>query len=293
MFNLPIIFGLSILLVGITMQQRDQNILSAYLMPRITYIPKYFKDTVNADLINRTIDFFILFLEKSLKVIYVPHVPLFLVSFWNIRNKINKNSTMMFFVLLSILAFIILYIFYIGTQVLSSRYTVPLILPLFVFLGTGVENIVTFFQKCKIKKHFILLTLFLCIIALSLPKNLEGRRHDKVIYKKIGTFIAEREGNRKTVVAAPDIRVMFYANVHSEDIQCTTQLPSYYYYQNMNYQKLVSLLKEKKVSYFVWSERVWHNSGYNFVQGANEEHFNKIKAWNSDRGNFILYQVLQ
>ena len=89
---------------------------------------------------------------------------------------------------------------------------------------------------------------------------------------------------------APDSRMMFYANLHSPNIECGNQLVKYDSLLAMRYDDLVSALKGSGINYFVWEAKAWKNAEYAFPQAVQAKDFRELKRWEEEQ--LILYRVL-
>lgn len=226
------------------------------------------------------------------KVLYIPFIPLFLLSFVNFRKDIKRDKYFWYLVFLSLLSLIALYFFYVKIRVLSPRYTVFFILPAFIFISFGIEKIMLFLSKRGLQEKTVFLSICLYVMAsvLVTPSTLIPRTSDKVVYKMAGDYIAAVEGNSNTVIMSPDSRVMFYANLHSPVIECGNQLVRYDSLLAMTYDDLVSALKGNRINYFVWEAKAWKNAGYAFPQAVQAKDFRELKRWEEEQ--LILYRVL-
>jgi len=281
------------------------NVMNAYLLKETLYMwtlyflprtHRFFSDITDS-LLNPGI------LEKSLlalkllffrmsKVLYVPFIPVFLISFLNIRKDLKRDRYFRYFIVLSLLSLIALYLFYVKIQVLSPRYTVFFILPAFIFISFGIEKITLFFVKRGVNEKYALMLICLYIMTsvLASPSTLVTRTTDKIVYKTAGEYIAKIENNRNTIIMAPDTRIMFYANLTSPVIECSNQLMKYEDLVQMKYEDLVSTLRSDRIKYFIWEAKEWKNAGYDFPKAARAKDFSEIKQWKEE--HLILYRVL-
>ena len=142
------------------------------------------------------------------------------------------------------------------------------------------------------KEKTITGVLCLYIIAFGVPPSLNSERTDKLIYKKIGEYIAQIEGNQKVTVIAPDNRIMFYANLLAPTTEFAIQIGNYEQLQKLQYQDFIVFLKENRVKYFVYNDKSWMTD-YDFFATAKPEHFKEIRRWeDAHRGKSVLLEVL-
>jgi 4-amino-4-deoxy-L-arabinose transferase-like glycosyltransferase len=281
------------------------NVLNAYLLKETLYLwtlyflprtHRFFNDIIGSlftpDILDKSFAALKLLLYRMVKVLYVPFIPLFLISFVNFRKDMKRDRYLWYFILLSLLSLIALYFFYIKIRVLSPRYTVFFILPSFVFICFGIEKVMFFLSKRGLQEKtvFLLICLYIMTSVLVTPSVFLPRTTDKGVYKRAGEYIAALEGNSTTLVMSPDSRIMFYANLHSPVIECGNQLMKYDRLLAMKYDDLVSALKGNRIDYFVWEAKAWKNAGYAFPQAVQAKDFRELKRW--EDGQLILYRVL-
>jgi hypothetical protein len=281
------------------------NVLNAYLLKETLYLwtlyflprtHRFFSDITDSllkpDILEKSFLALKLLLFKMSKVLYVPFIPIFLVSFLNIRKDIKRDRYFRYFILLSLLSLIALYLFYVKIQVLSPRYTVFFILPAFIFICFGIEKIILFLAKRGLNEKYahLLICVYIMTSVLVTPSTLIPRTTDKIVYKTAGEYIAKIENNRNTIIMSPDSRIMFYANLNSPVIECGNQLVKYENLIQMKYDDLISTLKGNRVKYFIWEAKEWKDSGHDFPKAARANDFKEIKRWEKEQ--IILYRVL-
>jgi 4-amino-4-deoxy-L-arabinose transferase-like glycosyltransferase len=281
------------------------NVLNAYLLKETLYLwtlyflprtHRFFSDITDSllkpDILEKSFLALKLLLFKMSKVLYVPFIPIFLVSFLNIRKDIKRDRYFRYFILLSLLSLIALYLFYVKIQVLSPRYTVFFILPAFIFICFGIEKIILFLAKRGLQEKYalVLICLYIMTSVLASPSTLVTRTTDKIVYKAAGEYIAKIENNGNTIIMSPDSRIMFYANLNSPVIECGNQLVKYENLIQMKYDDLISTLKGNRVKYFIWEAKEWKDSGYDFPKATRANDFKEIKRWEKEQ--IILYRVL-
>ena len=281
------------------------NVLNAYLLKETLYLwtfyflprtHRFFHDLIGSlltpDILEKSFLALKLLLYGMVKVLYVPFIPLFLISFMNFRKDMKRDRYFWYFIFLSLLSLIALYFFYVKIRVLSPRYTVFFILPSFIFICFGIEKIMFFLTKRGLQEKavFLLICLYVMTSVLVTPSTLIPRTTDKVVYKMAGEYIATLEGNSNTVIMSPDSRIMFYANLHSPVIECGNQLVRYDSLLALRYDDLVSALKGNRINYFVWEAKAWKNAGYAFPQAVQAKDFRELKRWEEEQ--LILYRVL-
>jgi 4-amino-4-deoxy-L-arabinose transferase-like glycosyltransferase len=291
LFSLPVAVACVIILSGILVYQKNLNLWDLYLEPRIGKFFYGLKDSLfSTGILQKSIEALKLLLKNLIKLSYLPFLPILIAGFWNLKKEFDRNKNFGYFILLSSLSFLALYLLYIKTEVLSSRYVALVMLPAFVFIGTGIKIIIDKLKTKGFKEKNIIGAIGIYILILGIIPSLDAKREDKLIYKQIGEYVKGIENMKKTLIMSADPRIMFYANLYSKEIECKS-LSNYQYIQNLKYSEMVSKLRDDGIRYFVWDERSWATAQYDFLAAAKTEHFTEINRWNHKRGKFVLFYV--
>ena len=177
-----------------------------------------------------------------------------------------------------------------------DRYVVIIMLPAFIFICTGIEEFIRHLKAKGFNEKKAIGTIFLFIVltVVVFPHNLVHKRKDQLVYEEIGNYIARLENNNLVKVASPDARVSLFANLYSGGIECAmNNSEKYNFLTKMNYQNLVSSLKENKTDYYLWEEGRWSEAGYNFLAAAKSEHFQRIMNWHTKDRTLALFRIKQ
>ena len=293
LFCLPLMVTAVIALAGLMIHQGNFNIWNMYFAPRISILfHGFFASVFNADLFGKSYDFLKLFTSRFVQTIFFPFLPFFIVGCWTHRKNLLRYSFVQYAMLLMLLSVISMYLFYLKFEFLSGRYLVTVILPSFIFTGTGIETIILFFEKKGLQRKTVAAILCFYIIIPAIPANLGDKRTDKLIYKEIGEYISNIENNRRVNIMSPDKRIMFYANYHSSGLTCANQLGEYESLVKLNYHDLVAQLRQKNIHYFLWEKRSWENAPYDFLMVAEPGNFERIRQWETGKTRFIAFKVI-
>jgi len=264
LFCLPA-FALFCLLIisDVFLFENNMFFLHSYLLPRWQHFFSIL--SVNQFSANTTKNIFIVFkvlISKSIKVVSFPLLPLFVVGLCAVKSKMNKQNLFWYFTIIALLSLLTICIFYIKTGVMSPRYTVLAVLPSSIFMCFGIEKVLHFLELrgFQVKTAALLISLYI-IITIIFSQSLYHQKADKVIYRSVGEYIASAEKNRNTIVMSSDPRAMFYANLHAGEVDCDNQSEHYAALIKMQYQEIVSFLKNNRVAYFVWEEKIWKDAG--------------------------------
>lgn len=288
---LPLICIAIVVFLYVLLKSSNLNLWEVYLEPRYRHFLQIFlSNEFGATLLQKTFEFLKLFVEKFIALIYVPFAILLAIGVWDSRANNGRRRYLSYFLLISGLSFLGVYGFYLKTEILSTRYIAGIVLPLFFFVGVGIEKIISFLSRKGKKEKNVIWAISLYILIFGIVPSLDAKRSDKLIYKHMGEYILALENNQKTIIAASDPRVMFYANLNSKEIECSTPI-NYAEIQSLEYPDMFARFKRENVRYFVWDERSWKEK-YDFLTIAKPRHFKKINEWAHKKGRFVLFEVL-
>lgn len=296
LFCLPFLIFFIVAIFGFFLYQQGLSVWSLYLEPRVMiYIGDFSYNVLNEDIFKKSVVGIISILNRLSRVIYIPFLLVLIPGFWEIKKQLKRNPHFVYFIFLSSLSLLALFLFYLKTETMVDRYAAFVVLPTFIFICSGVERIRLFLKSRRYQEKYIILALcfYIIFMVIAFPQNLVHRRKDQVVYEDIGKHIARIEDNRQVKVIGPDSRIVLFANLYSEGIECVNNnLEKYVLFTEMNYQEMVSVFKEKKIKYFIWEERRWNNASYDFVAVAKTEHFREIMHWETKKKNLRAFKML-
>jgi hypothetical protein len=222
---------------------------------------------------------------------------IFIVGLKGIWKRIKSDRRILYLALNATCALILLYVHVLEVWVIFYRFLAVFILPSFVIIGFGLEKIIFFLRsRFHLKDSVALLILCLFILACALPKNLEPHERDKLVFKDIGEFIANREGNSQKIGIAASVQsirwVSFYANLDYAGAPCPLPYIDFKEIVGDSYQDFVRNLKKDGMRYFLWEERHWPAEAFDFMKEMKEEDFKALGNWyHPDTGRMILFKV--
>jgi len=237
-------------------------------------------------------------LTSVVKALFYPFFLVFIIGLFGIWERLKKDRLTLYFAFLCIGALIVLYMFILRSQMMSTRYLILFLLPSSIFIGFGVEKITLFFRsRFHLRESLALSILCLLILACALPKNLKPREVDKLTFKEIGELIAEREGNDKEILIATSqhsIRwISFYSNLDYKGAPCPEKNYDLGNILGKNYEEFVRNLRERGISYFLWEEKHWPNKFDSYITTQSSKDFIRVGTWSHpDTGKLILFKVI-
>ena len=232
-------------------------------------------------------------LEASFHIFFI----ILLIGLGDIKNKVEKDKRLIYFLALALSSLFLLYIHIIQTWIMDNRFMAIFLFPCAVFIAYGLKKVMEWLQKFfSHKPSIVLFIIAFFIIFSTLPKNLEQREHDKAVFKEIGEVIAKREGNQNTISisASPTTQrwVSFYANYHSEAVFCPqpTEENCWKYFLN-DPHSFYQTLKKKNIKYFLWTQRQWPKE-IDLFKMPYYQNLQELGRWNHpDTGWMILFKV--
>jgi hypothetical protein len=191
-----------------------------------------------------------------------------------------------------------LYFHILQTWVIASRFFALFVLPSFVFIGFGLEKIIHLVRlRLKMKETAVFALIFALILAISLPKILKPREMDKVVFKRIGEIIGEREGNGQPIPIVASLHtirwISFYANLEYSGVACPQPYDDFTQIVGTDYGQFDRNLKQRNTKYFLWEEKNWPITDFDLIKEMDPTKFIEVGRWrHPDTGQMILFEVM-
>ncbi len=222
-----------------------------------------------------------------------------LIYFWGyagIGKAIRQDRRIGYFLCLTVVALITLYIHLIQNWLIYHRFLAIIYFPGAIFFGFGLQKMIGFFQtRFKQQAKTAIITVATIIAILGIAKNLRPKEEDKVIYRYAAKIIARQKGvNDIAPIAAMPTRayhwVFFYAHRNYPGPICIRtlrgQIPG-------TYPLFVSGLQEKNIRYVLYEEQSWPKDKFDLLAGPYTKDFKPLGQWTDDRGKkLILFERL-
>jgi len=220
--------------------------------------------------------------------------PVFLYGIAGSKERIRKDSRLVYLSLLSVAAYALLYAQIIYNWVMVSRFVALFIFPAYVFTGFGLEKTADFLaRQLNKEKSAVYVIICLLILLIALPKTLRATyEKDKLISKEIGQFISAREKNTREISVAGSFKrvllIHFYANLNSRNAPCFDE-DSILGRDTMTNLRFI---KEKRFDYVIWDEKGMSQKLLGQILGEADNTYAKLKEWKSPKlGRLILFEV--
>ncbi|MBW2078626.1 MAG: glycosyltransferase family 39 protein, partial [Deltaproteobacteria bacterium] len=141
--------------------------------------------------------------KYAVSAYFYPFFLLFLIGLAGIWAKVRRDRRIRYLAVLSASALILLYLYVLQSWMMFNRLLALFILPSFILVGFGLERTIGFLQaRFKVREYIAVTVVCILMLACALPKSLNPRETDKLVFKQIGQLIAEKEGNDKEIKVA-------------------------------------------------------------------------------------------
>ncbi|MBW1716335.1 MAG: glycosyltransferase family 39 protein [Deltaproteobacteria bacterium] len=237
-------------------------------------------------------------LASMVETFFHPFFIVFIVGFKGILKKIKEDQRILYLSILTVCVFFFLYLVILIIWEMYTRYMGIFVFPSFIFVGFGLEKIISFLRsRFNLKESIALAVVCLLILACGLPKSLKPSQTDKRVFVEIAESIADREGNDEeilVVTSRESIRwISFYANVNYEGAPFPEKNYDLDNILGSSYEEFVRNLRKRGISYFLWEEKHWPKESASYIERQNPGDFVKIGTWSHpDTGKLILFKVI-
>ncbi|MBI4768127.1 MAG: glycosyltransferase family 39 protein [Deltaproteobacteria bacterium] len=216
-----------------------------------------------------------------------------------IWKHIKRNIQARYLVVLSLGSMVLLFVQIFSTWWIEYRHTYLLIIPSFIIIGYGIERILLYsIKRFKIGRIAVFSILSLIIVLSTLPKNLQPRDTDKIIFKEIGETIAKhKSGDDAAYISTPVAIhqwVSFYANLSYQRDFCPLPVKvNCWEFNSDSYDQFIRHLLENRIKYLVWTEKQWPVDKIDFSQVQHHLNLKELGRWNHPMtGEIILLEIL-
>jgi 4-amino-4-deoxy-L-arabinose transferase-like glycosyltransferase len=237
-------------------------------------------------------------LNRSLEAFFYPYFLVVLIGLIGIWKKINSDLRVLYCFLLAASGLILLYVHILQTWMMYYRFLAIVIFPSFIFAGYGLEHIIHWLRsRFNLKKSVAYSIVCFLILISALPKNLQKRGADKIVFRQIAEVISDREDSRRVIEISTSRHtyrwISFYTNLNYKGAPCPelTHNATWGKYAN-DYGKLLLHLKKRGVKYFLWEEKHWPIPTFKVNESPYSKNFKALGRWyHRDTGQMILFAV--
>jgi len=237
-------------------------------------------------------------LTSVAKTLFYPFFILFVVGLKGMLKKMKEDRGVCYLSILSISTFLFLYLVIFVIWEMYTRYVGIFVFPSFIFIGFGLEKIISFVRsRFNLKEPVALAVVCLLILVSALPKNLKSSETDKRVFVKIAELIAEREGNNEEILVVTSRQaigwISFYANANFKGAPCPLKNYDLENIIGNGYEEFVQNLRKRGIRYFLWEEKHWPKVSAQYISSQNARDFVRVGEWShADTGKLILFKVM-
>jgi len=237
-------------------------------------------------------------ISHVLEAFFYPFFIVFLLGLTNFRQKIREDTRLLYFSALAISALLMLYAHIFHKWVMDYRFLAIFIFPCVVFTGFGIEKLLSWLRvKFSLKESLAITILAVLILSCTLPKNLNLRDADKLVFRQIGEFIAKQAGNQHIITISASYStqrwVSFYANLYYKGAVCPEPSDANCWdIFAKDTDSLLQGLKTRNIRYFLWTEQRT-NKAIDIFKTPSQQQLKELGRWHhADTGEMILFEVL-
>ncbi len=234
--------------------------------------------------------------NEFLEGFFYPFCLILFIGFHGSWQKLKKLEELRYFTTLIVFGWAMLYLHMIQSWIIDGRFLAIVAFPLFIYLGYGFEKTIPFLAtSLKIKEKASVAVICALIVFFGLSKNLNFREKDKLVFKQIGTYVAELEnhsnGYISTLASYNGRQLSFYANLHNEGL-ILPPIKNILSFPGNDLVQFIGQLKNNRIKYFLWEENYWSRMPYSPNESDCRDSLKELKRWyHPDTGQMVLYRV--
>jgi 4-amino-4-deoxy-L-arabinose transferase-like glycosyltransferase len=238
-------------------------------------------------------------LNRFLEAFFYPFVVLYVLGICGFYRKIRLDARLLYLAVLTVSILAVLYMHTLQTWMLYYRFFGIVMIPASVLCAFGLETLLkSFSQKFNLRQAAVFLTLFLVIIAVSLPKNLKPPDADKSVFVQIGQTVFDN-----LPAAAPariatsrhtQIWVSFYANLkRPETLTCPLDVTRCWESFPDDPIQFKKHLRQNRLDFLLWEEKRWPFLHFTPSDPDLGGFYRELGRWeHRDTGKMILFAVI-
>ncbi len=237
------------------------------------------------------------FANRALEAFFYPLFAVFVIGAFQGKRRFREDPRLLYFLFMIAAGAGLLYLHILHWWILDNRHMALVIFPAAVFAGLGMERIRLFLQsRYGLTNRTVFWVLFAVLMAFTLPKNLQSREKDKVVFKEIGERAAQVSGNGEEIRVAASMDTLrwfsFYANLSRKGAPCPQPYNDFHALVGNSYGSFLGNLRQNGAHFFLWEERHWPPGRFDFLKRASQADFKEIGRWkHPDTGRMILFQL--
>lgn len=233
-------------------------------------------------------------LNNALEAFFYLYVPFFAVGIGVGIKQINRQSPVLYPVIILILSFFLLYAHVLQTWIMTYRFIVLLIIPSCVFAGFGIGKIIDLITRAfKLSEIKAVCIVAVFILVVGIAKNVKSIESDKAVYVQLGSKVGTlSNGSFPVGIAAKPstahLWVTFYTNAQSRGPVCHKSFEV----NPESIANLKSTMKSEGIHFFLWEESLWKNNVFGGKSSDFLNDFEELGRWHhDDPGDLVLFRL--
>lgn len=237
-------------------------------------------------------------INRTLESFFYPFVPFFLIGLWRFRHLVRRDSRWWYFLLVFVTGYLLLYFHLLHSWVMEYRFLMLVFIPSIPFAAAGLSWVVERMEsRWGRKRKWIVPALVLLLLAAGLPKNLQPRDPDKIVFVEVAKRIAERQGPEEPALISSSVHthrlISLYANINHLNPPCPeADFSGRWARFADNAEKMAADLKKSHVGFFLYEERHWPVTDFDPDRFFRNTQFRFAGQWyHRDTGRMRLYKL--
>lgn len=226
------------------------------------------------------------------KAMFEPVAVFFIAGLGPVFRKARVNLSIRYLLVLSIVAFVVLFLQTITAWWLDSRMMALLLIPGYVIIAMGLMSVSNAFKEWfALKGKIVFFILLGCVVLGAVVKLLKHRESDKYLLKEIGAYILHDyhgAGGFIRVGGSSEYMmfISYYANSEIKTGQCSHVERTWEVKGEASH--VLKIIDEKEYDYFVWNSRYDNEN----LKTSLDEKYKVINEWDTMLdGTVRVYKV--
>lgn len=237
-------------------------------------------------------------INRTLETFFYPFLPFFLIGIFSIRHAVQQDARWRYLVLSIGLGYCFLYFYLLSVWVMEYRFLMLVFIPALPIAAAGLSRVAEMVEsRYHLKRTTVLIVIAALLLASGLPKNLQYRDPDKIVFRHVAARIAEAKGDQNPAAVSTSEHthrvISLYANIDLPDPPCPEPDRSGLwsrYADDMD--QLILDLKKRRIGFFLYEERYWPAQEFTPERSSARKHLELIGQWHHrDTGQMKLYKV--
>lgn len=237
-------------------------------------------------------------INRTLETFFYPFIPFFLIGIFSIKHAVQKDARWRYLILSIGLGYCFLYFYLLSVWVMEYRFLMLVFIPALPIAAAGISRVADMVEsRYRLNRKTVLIVIAAALLVFGLPKNLQYRDPDKIVFRHVAERIAETKGDQMPAVISTSEHthrlISVYANIDLPDPPCPEPDRSGQwsrYADDMD--QLILDLKNRRIGFFLYEGRYWPKKEFTPESSSAKKHLELIGQWHHrDTGKMKLYRV--